>query len=73
MAKQPETTRHAAVWNPPRLHRLAARVAASGVRIETNQDNVWEGGGGTPSRAGLNHMYRVPTSGEPVTVPNPWQ
>ena len=76
MAKQPETTRHAAVWNPPRIRKLNLHDVESGTRPSTSQ---WEGttnhlpNAAPPAFSAPSRGYRMPTSGEPVPYPYPWQ
>ena len=67
------TTTKSAVWNPPRLRRIGAGNTESGSLTEQTYDGRWEGGGTTPSRQSTNVRYRMPTSGESITTPNPWQ
>ena len=74
MANATETTKHAAVWNPPRIHELSLDGAVgSGSHPPSTGD--WEGSkewapgpNASPTRG-----YRMPRSGEPVPYPYPWQ
>ena len=72
MAKQPETT-SAAVWNPPRFRKLNLHGVESGTKPSVSQ---WEGlynYNYPASPQDPTSGYRVPTSGEPVPYPYPWQ
>ena len=55
-------TKHAAVWNPPRIRKLSLLGIKSGTKTFPP---VWEGGtaGGAPQ---CTQNYRTPTSTEPV-------
>ena len=74
MAEQ-TTTKQAAVWNPPRLTKLALGSTDSGIKSSP----VYEGqtnhlpGGAPPSFNQPSAGYRMPNSGEPVPYPYPWQ
>ena len=62
-----------AAWHPPQSTKLIApNLVGSGTKT-VEADDRWEGGGATPQRRWTNADYRVPTSGEPITHPNPWQ
>ena len=71
MAKQTETTKRAAVWNPPRLHNLYLTGVMSGGRMHGDWEGSkeWSPGPNASPTVG----YRMPTSAEPVPFPYPWQ
>ena len=71
MANATEHTERAAVWNPPRIHKILLDAVVSGTRMA----NDWEGSKTwTPGpNASPTEGYRMPTSGEPVPYPYPWQ
>ena len=71
MVKQPETTKRAAVWNPPRIRKLNLRAAGSGTKQFPN-DVVWEGGDGSSTTPHCTAQYRMPNSGESVDAANYW-
>ena len=62
MANATETTKRAAVWNPPRFHKLTSRGIGSGTKPSTQQ---WEGGN-IQRNVHCTNQYRLPGSGEPV-------
>ena len=74
MANATETTKRAAVCNPPRIRRLDLHGVESGSHPPGTAD--WEGSKiwdpASPS-ASPTRGYRMPTSGEPVPFPYPWQ
>ena len=70
MAKQPETTKRAAVWNPPRFLKLNPRAAGSGTKQHPTNDVVYEGGDGSTTNPHCTAAYRMPNSGEPVDPAN---
>ena len=64
MARQTETTKQAAVWQPPRLRRIYLKADfASG---SLHQPYLWEGGTNNPGNPAGNPYanYRMPTSGD---------
>ncbi len=63
MAEQTTTTKQAAVWNPPRLMKLALGGTKSGTKGNPADDN-WEISGG-PVSCPESPGYRMPNSGEP--------
>ena len=72
MARETETTKRAAVWNPPRLNWLGVGGVKSGsisggTTYEGSQREV-----GCPNDS-PSTGYRMPTSSEPVLCPYPWQ
>ena len=73
MAEQTTTTKQAAVWSPPRLMMLNARgVTRSGTR----GGSTYEGSQHPTAPPNFNQPsagYRMPSSGEPVPYPYPWQ
>ena len=72
MAEQTTTTKQAAVWNPPRLVKLALGSTDSG----TKSGPIYEGltnPTAPPSADQPSAGYRMPNSGEPVPYPYPWQ
>ena len=77
MAEQTTTTKQAAVWNPPRLMKLALGGTKSGTRGAGT--GIYEGvnnhlpGVAPPTNSQPSTGYRMPTSGEPVPYPYPWQ
>ena len=74
MAKQTETGRQAAVWNPPRIYELQLHSVGSGIRgVGTTQYEGSNNYNYPASPADPTSGYRLPTSGEPVPYPYPWQ
>ena len=63
MANATETTKYAAVWNPPRLTILYATATSSGSHM---RQQYWEGGTSNPVAPARNQNgnYRMPTSGD---------
>ena len=62
MTETTTTTKQAAVWNPPRLRKMAVR---GGTRSGTVPgDNTWEVFSG-PASCPVAATYRMPNSGEP--------
>ena len=64
MAKQPETTKHAAVWSPPRFSPIYLHAGTGSGQKHSPQQ--WEGGTSDPTHpsGNLNSLYRMPTSGD---------
>ena len=71
------TTKAAAVWNPPRLRVLGLGVDTKSGNNPLKMGGTYEGlthptappfGPNSPSAG-----YRMPSSGEPVPHPYPWQ
>ena len=77
MANATETTKQAAVWNPPRIRKYKVYGVESGTKPSPT---LYEGltnpavPPGSPALQGSqSHGYRMPLSGEPVPWPYPWQ
>ena len=76
MAEQTTTTKQAAVWSPPRLHKLMLGSTRSGTLGQgTSTFEGSQGGPGAPPSFSQPSLgYRMPTSGDlPIPWPYPWQ
>ena len=77
MANATETTKRAAVWNPPRFHKLHLHDPAVGSGTRTPPTTAdWEGSkiwDPSSPAASPTRGYRMPNSSDPVPYPYPWQ
>ena len=65
MAKQPETIKYAAVWNPPRITQLNLGAVRSGTKGQNPYStDTWEGHCPPTNPLTPGAAYRMPTSGE---------
>ena len=70
------TTKAAAVWKPPRLRVLGLAVDTKSGSNPLKMGATYEGltnPSAPPDASQPSAGYRMPTSGEPVPHPYPWQ
>ena len=73
MANATETTKRAAVWNPPQLRELNLGSVMSGSRSGADWEGASTPSPSCPGDQSPTRGYRMSTSSEPIRCPYPWQ